>query len=268
MAIEDVSARQSQILGLAKDVGRVSVEDLALRFDVSPQTIRKDLNDLCDRRFLNRIHGGAILASGVENVGYEARRFVSQEEKRRIGQATAQLIASGTSLFVNIGTTTEEVAKALAYHEGLLVITNNLHVAASLYQYPRIEVILAGGRVRRNDGGIMGAATVEFIRQFKVDTAIIGTSAIDADGTLLDFDYSEVRVSRAIIENARRVIVVADRLKFERSAPVRIASLDDIDVFVTDRMPSDDMRALFIAHNVEIVETADAGLVTPSLDFD
>lgn len=267
MPADDVSSRQSQILELARDIGKVNVEDLASRFDVSPQTIRKDLNDLCDRRFLSRIHGGAILASGVENVGYEARRFISQDEKRRIGQAAAKLIPNGTSLFINIGTTTEEVAKALGGHEGLLVITNNLHVAAGLYEHPRIEVILAGGTVRRNDGGIMGAATVEFIRQFKVDTAIIGTSAIDADGTLLDFDYREVRVSRAIIENARRVIVVADRLKFERSAPVRIANLDDIDVFVTDCMPSDEMRALFNAHGVDVKET-DAGLVISADDFD
>lgn len=267
MAAEDVSARQNQILDLAKGVGKVSVEDLATRFDVSPQTIRKDLNDLCDRRFLSRIHGGAILASGVENVGYEARRFISQEQKCRIGRAAAALIANGTSLFINIGTTTEEVAKALDGHDGLLVITNNLHVAAGLYEHPRIEVILAGGTVRRSDGGIMGAATVEFIRQFKVDTAVIGTSAIDADGTLLDFDYREVRVSRAIIENARRVIVVADRLKFERSAPVRIANLDDIDVFVTDRMPSDEMRALFNVHGVDVKET-DAGVVMPENDFD
>lgn len=267
MAAEEVSGRQSQILNLAKTIGRVSVEDLATRFDVSAQTIRKDLNDLCDRRFLSRIHGGAILASGVENVGYEARRFISQEEKRRIGQAAAQLIANGTSLFINIGTTTEEVAKALHGHDSLLVITNNLHVASELYEHPRIEVILAGGTVRRSDGGIMGAATVEFIKQFKVDTAVIGTSAIDADGTLLDFDYREVRVSRAIIENARRVIVVADRLKFERSAPVRIANLDDIDAFVIDRMPSDEMRALFQSHGVDVVET-DAGLVKTENDFD
>lgn len=252
--MEDVSPRQRLILDLAREMGRVNVEELALRFDVTPQTIRKDLNDLCDRRFLARIHGGAILASGVENVGYEARRFVAQEEKRLIGLAAARLVSNHSSLFINIGTTTEEVARALADHDGLLVITNNLHVAAELYQHPRIEVILAGGTVRRSDGGIIGAAAVEFIRQFKVDTAIIGASAIDTDGTLLDFDYREVRVSRAIIESARRVVLVADRLKFERTAPVRIAHIEEIDVFVTDQIPSEEMATLFRAHRVEVIE--------------
>ncbi|HEX6956914.1 MAG TPA: DeoR/GlpR family DNA-binding transcription regulator [Ferrovibrio sp.] len=252
--MDEISSRQRQILGIAREAGRVSVEELALRFDVTPQTIRKDLNELCDRRFLARVHGGAVLASSVENVGYEARRFVAQDEKQRIGRAAAQLVANHSSLFINIGTTTEEVAKALTDHDGLLVITNNLHVAAELYRHPRIEVILAGGTVRRSDGGIIGAATVEFIRQFKVDTAVIGASAIDADGTLLDFDYREVRVSRAIIESARRVILVADRLKFERSAPVRIAHLEEIDVFVTDHIPSEDLKAMFEANRVEVVE--------------
>lgn len=257
--MEEVSARQRQILDLAREAGKVTVEDLALRFEVTPQTIRKDLNDLCDRRFLARIHGGAVLASSVENVGYDARRFVALEEKRRIGQAAAKLVANHSSLFINIGTTTEEVARALADHDGLLVITNNLHVATELYRHPRIEVILAGGTVRRSDGGIIGAATVEFIKQFKVDTAVIGASAIDHDGTLLDFDYREVRVSRAIIENARRVILVADRLKFERSAPVRIAHLEEIDVFVTDKLPSEEMATLFQAHRVEVIEVGEQG---------
>jgi len=126
------------------------VEDLARRFEVSAQTIRKDLNDLCDHHVLTRIHGGAIIASGVENLAYEARRFVAAEEKKAIGAAAAALIPNGCSLFINIGTTTEEVASALTSHEDLLVITNNLNVAMLLYRHPRIEVIVAGGAVPPN----------------------------------------------------------------------------------------------------------------------
>src|SRR4051812_35588538 len=143
-----ISPRQQEILTLARAQGRVSVDDLASRFDVSPQTIRKDLNDLCEQRVLSRIHGGAVVASSVENLSYEARRFLSQEEKRAIGRAAAAVIPNNASLFINIGTTTEEVARALHDHEGLLVITNNLHVATLLYPHPKIEVIVAGGAGR------------------------------------------------------------------------------------------------------------------------
>jgi DeoR family glycerol-3-phosphate regulon repressor len=262
--VQNPTTRQADILTLARSQGRVAVEDLAARFTVTPQTIRKDLNDLCDQRLLSRVHGGAILASGVENLNYEARRQIAAEEKRSIGAAAAALIPNKTSLFINIGTTTEEVARALRGHEDLLVITNNLNVALMLHPLPRIEVIVAGGPVRRTDGAVVGAAAVDLIRQFKVDTAVIGTSAIDKDGALLDFDYREVRVSQAIMENARRVILVADQLKFERSAPVCITHLSQVQVFVTDHLPSARVRALCASHGVKVVETAPAPVSTPS----
>jgi DeoR family glycerol-3-phosphate regulon repressor len=250
--------RQQQIVEIARQSGRVTVDDLSARFEVTPQTIRKDLNELCDQRLLSRIHGGAVIASGVENVGYEARRFISQEEKRAIGAAAAAIIPNNTSLFINIGTTTEEVARALLDHEGLLVITNNINVANILYRHERIEVIVAGGPVRRGDGGIIGGAAVDFIRQFKVDHAVIGASAIDEEGALLDFDYREVRVSQAIIGNARQVILVSDRLKFERSAPVRIGHISQIDVFVTDQLVSTPVADLCRAQGVRVIEARPA----------
>lgn len=251
---EQIPQRQQEILGLARAQGRVNVDDLALRFNVTPQTIRKDLNELCELRLVSRVHGGAVISSGIENIAYEARRFIAQSEKRAIGVAAAALVPNNASLFINIGTTTEEVARALGQHEDLLVITNNLNVATLLYRHPRIDVIMAGGPVRRLDGAVIGSAAVDFVTQFRVDYAVIGTSAIEEDGSLLDFDVREVRVSRAIIENARKVILVADRLKFQRTAPVRIGHLSDIDVFVTDELPSSAVADVCRTHNVQVVE--------------
>jgi DeoR family glycerol-3-phosphate regulon repressor len=235
---EQIPQRQQEILGLARAQGRVSVDNLALRFNVTPQTIRKDLNELCELQLVSRVHGGAVISSGIENIAYEARRF----------------IPNNASLFINIGTTTEEVARALGQHEDLLVITNNLNVANLLYRHPRIDVIMAGGPVRRLDGAVVGSAAVDFVTQFRVDYAVIGTSAIEEDGSLLDFDVREVRVSRAIIENARKVILVADRLKLQRTAPVRIGHLSDIDVFVTDELASFAVADVCRTHNVQVVE--------------
>jgi DeoR family glycerol-3-phosphate regulon repressor len=252
---DPLSARQMEIVALARKVGRVTVEDLARRFDVTPQTIRKDLNDLCERHVMSRVHGGAVVESGVANLSYEARRFVATEEKKQIGRAAAALIPNSSSLFINVGTTTEEVANALTNHEGLLVITNNLNVAMQLYRHPTIDVIVAGGPVRRADGAVVGESAIDLIRQFKVDTAVIGVSAIDQDGALLDFDYREVRVAQAIIENARRVILVADRSKLERSAPVRLARIDQIHVLVTDRLTSPRLRDRCLSRGIQLIET-------------
>ena len=250
-----LSRRQHQIVALLRETGRAGVEELAARFTVTPQTIRRDLNELSDARLVSRVHGGAIIASGVANLAYEARKLVARPHKQLIGEAAARLIPDDSSLFINIGTTTEEVARALSSRAGLLVITNNLNVATQLYPNKAIDVIVAGGSVRASDGGIIGAGTVDVIRQFRVDIAVIGTSAIDEHGALLDFDIREVDVSRAIIENARRVILVTDSSKFTRSAPVRIATLSEIDVLVTDRLPSPASAALCRLYDVEVIET-------------
>ena len=250
----ELSNRQSDILNIARASGRVTVEDLARRFEVSAQTIRKDLNDLCDRRSMTRVHGGAIIASGVENLAYEARRFVAAEEKKAIGVAAAAQIPNGCSLFINIGTTTEEVASALtATHEDLLVITNNLNVAMLLYRHPRIEVIVAGGTVRRADGAVIGSTANNLITQFKVDYAIIGASAIDEEGALLDFDYREVQAAQAIIANARSVMLVADSTKLSRNAPVRIAHLSQIHTFVTDLPLPAGLHAICNSRGIDVI---------------
>ena len=232
-----VSPRQAEILGMARDGSRLEVDALALRFSVTPQTIRKDLNELCEQGLLQRYHGGAMMPSGIVNLAYESRRQLATDAKRRIGLRAAELIPNDCSLLINIGTTTEQVAMALRSHKGLMVITNNLNVVNILRGYPDIEVIVAGGLLRHSDGGIIGPPAVEFLRQFKVDYAIIGASAIDEDGSLLDYDYREVEVSRKIVESSRTVILVADSLKYERSAPVRIGRIADVDHFVTDVTP-------------------------------
>lgn len=250
-----VQARHKSILDIARRTGRVTVEALAEQLEVTPQTIRKDLNELCDRTLLSRVHGGAVITSGVDNLEYEARRLLAKEEKLAIGAAAAALIPDQASLFINIGTTTEEVARALHRHTGLLVITNNLNVVDQLYQNPGIEVIVAGGRVRAVDRAAVGPFAVDFIRNFKVDFAVIGASAIDEDGALLDFDMNEVQVSQTIIQNARQVILVADSNKVGRPAPVRIGHLSDVDVFVTDRLTSGRMASVCETHDVRVIET-------------
>ena len=244
--------RQADILALARDAGRLDVDSLAARFGVSPQTIRKDLNELCDQGLLQRYHGGAMLPSGVANLAYESRRQLATDAKRLIGQRAAELIPNSCSLLINIGTTTEQVASALRGHKGLMVITNNMNVVNILRGYDEIEVIVAGGVLRHSDGGIVGAPAVEFLRQFKVDYAVIGTSAIDEDGALLDFDYREVEVARKIVESARCVILVADSLKYERSAPVRIGHVSDVDHFVTDAPPPERLARICADSHVAV----------------
>jgi len=251
-----MNQRQQEILSLVQQQGFVSIETLAQNFSVTSQTIRRDINSLCDQQLLTRYHGGAGLSSSVENVEYATRQVMNLEAKQQIAKMTADHIPDRASVFINIGTTTEEIAKALLNHTELRIITNNLNVAAILRSNPSFEIIIAGGVVRQRDGGITGEATIDFIRQFKVDFGIIGISSIDTDGTLLDFDYHEVRVAQAIIENSRQIFLAADHSKFERCAMVRLGSISQIAALFTDRQPPE--------HIVDIL--AEKGIALHTVD--
>jgi DeoR family glycerol-3-phosphate regulon repressor len=236
--------RQTDILEIALSEGKVVVEDLAERFGVTVQTIRRDLAELADTGKLQRVHGGAVLPSGVANIGYEHRRALHLDEKTAIAKACAAELPDSCSIFLNIGTSTEQVARELLSRSDLMVVTNNINVANILVANERCDIVVAGGLLRRADGGLVGDLTSQVIAQFKVDYAVIGCSALDEDGDLLDFDVQEVSVSKSIIRQARSTYLVADNSKFQRTAPARIASLEDIDMFFTDRPPPDSVQAL------------------------
>jgi len=194
------------------------------------------------------------------NVDYQARRRLAREEKQAIGAAAGALIPDHVSLFINVGTTTGEVARALITHTGLLVITNDLNVVDILYRIPSIDVIAVSGNIRAVDRAAVGPFAAEFIRKFKADFAVIGASAIDEDGSLLNFDTNEAQVSQTIIQHARRVILVADSQKLGRSAPVRIGHISDVDTYITDRIGSPRLASACESHGVRVIETAERQL--------
>lgn len=226
--------RHPEILEMARREGKVTVDGLAAHFNVTLQTIRRDLTDLADSGQLERVHGGAVLPSGTTNIGYEERRVLNPDAKAAIARACAEQIPDDISLFLNIGTSTEAVAHALHGHKNLMVVTNNMNVANILAGHSNCEIVVTGGNLRRTDGGLVGNLAAKTIEQFKVDLAVIGCSALDQDGDLLDFDIQEVGVSQTILAQSRKTFLVADHSKFTRTAPARIASLAEIDSFFTD----------------------------------
>jgi len=230
--------RHERIIQLVKQNGYMSIDALAKELDVTPQTIRRDINMLAEEDILRRYHGGAGLGSNsVQNEDYAKRKVWNQQEKDRIASLVAEHIPNNSSLFMNIGTTVESVARSLLDHSGLKIITNNLNVASIFSGHEQFEVTIAGGTVRQRDGGIIGEATIDFIRQFKVDYAVMGISGIDEDGTLLDFDYREVRVAQAMIEHARKIFLVADHSKIGRNAVVKLGHISQVTAMFTDIQP-------------------------------
>ena len=230
--------RQLELLEQVRARRSVSLEALAASFKVTLQTVRRDVKLLSDAGLLARFHGGVRSPSSTtENIAYRQRQLLNEAAKQRIAREVAKAVPAGCSLIINIGTTTEAIARELLRHKGLRVITNNLNVAAILSDNTDCEVIVAGGVVRSRDRGIVGEATVDFIRQFKVDIGLIGISGIEADGTLRDFDYREVKVAQTIIERSREVWLAADHSKFNRPAMVELAHLNQVGMLFTDSIP-------------------------------
>lgn len=247
-----LSARQKKILSLIRMRKSVKVDDLAESLATTPQTIRRDLQHLADLHRVVRFHGGASLLGGVEYASFAARRAVARAEKEAIGRLVAERIPDNCAIFINAGTTTECVARELRHSSGLRIITDNVDLAASTRVYPGVEVIVPGGSVRGSDGAILGAEAVDFIRQFRVDFAVIGAAAVGEDGALLDYDMQAVQVCRAIMSGARHVILAIDSGKFHRTAPVRFGDLAQVHTLVTDPAAPDWAREFCREYDVEI----------------
>lgn len=243
--------RHDAIIELVKKQGYVSTEELVEQFAVSPQTIRRDLNDLADQKMILRHHGGAALPSSSVNTSRTTENR-PKPRKERIARKVASEIPDGATLFIDIGTTPEAVAHALLNHNDLRIVTNNLNVANTLMVKEDFRIITAGGELRSRDGGIIGEATTDFISQFRLDFGILGISGIDSDGSLLEFDYHEVRTKRAIIENSRHVMLVVDHSKFGRNAMVNMGSISMVDAVYTDVMPPAGVLKVITDNNLQL----------------
>lgn len=245
--------RRARILALAEKRGYLAVEALAAELGVTPQTVRRDVNGLCDEGLLVRQHGGASLPPTIAQTSYPARRVERADAKARIAAALVERLPDEASLFLSLGTTVEAVAHALRARRDLRIVTNNPQVAGLLREAPGVEIVLVGGTVQRRNGGLVGARAVDAVREFRCDFWIGGIGAVDADGTLLDYDEAEVAVMRAMAACARRRVLVADAVKFGRSAVQRVGSVADLTLLVTDAPPPPAIAALARHNDVAVV---------------
>ncbi|MBC7156171.1 MAG: DeoR/GlpR transcriptional regulator [Rhodobacteraceae bacterium] len=249
-----VQSRQAEILRHLRRTGRAEVEALATLLHTTPQTIRKDLNALAASGKVLRFHGGASLLAGVEYTAFEVRRAIAAEQKEAIGREIARRIPDNVAIFLNSGTTTAAVARHLSRHAGLLVLTDSVQMADALRVHPGLDVVVPGGTVRQSDGAILGEQAVDFVRQFRVDIAVVGAAAIGEDGSLLDFDLREAALLRVVLDGARTAILAADSSKFDRVAPVRGGHLSQIRQFVTDPACPPRLRHLCRTLGVALIE--------------
>jgi len=247
------TARQAAILKLLTLQGTYPVSGLAQQLGVSDETIRRDIKAMANRGLVEHVHGAVVLPELFREPDFRRRLDHNAEAKRAIARAAAGRVRDGESLMLDTGSTTVYVARALAQHRDLMVVTNCVEIARGLASRNRNRVYLAGGEFRAEDSAVFGAAAQRFVEQFRVRTAILSIAAIDAVDGLMDFHLAEAEFSRAVIRRAERVIVAADGSKFAAQAPVKVCDLKRIDLLVTDVPPPAEAQGHLAEAGVSVV---------------
>lgn len=229
--------RRDQITDIVLERGAISVGALAELLDVSTQTIRRDIDTLCEGDTLRRRHGRVELDGQHLNTPFDQRAGTNLSAKRDIGEAAARLIPDGATLFMSIGSTPLSVARALRRRKSLTVITNNLSAAMALSDEQSNRIILPGGEVRLPDRDILGEDVLEFFGRYRAEYGIFGAAGVTEEGDLLDFHAAEVRVRQRIRANAQVSMLVLDHSKFGRLAPAAGDRIGDMDHVILDRRP-------------------------------
>lgn len=238
--------RQLHILNWVQQCDLLLVEEMVERFQVSSQTIRKDINQLAERHLVRRQHGGIAPVSTTENLSFANRQCLNSRAKQAIAAQVAELIPHGASVFLGIGTTVEFVAKALLNHQALQVFTNNLNVATLFAQREDIVVRLTAGRMRHRHCDLVGTDALESMRKYVFDYGVLGCGGLHERYGVLDFDADEANLSRTLIEQSRHTLLVADRYKWGRKASARVAEFQTIETLFTDAIDQD--RHDLLAH--------------------
>ncbi|MFI8488647.1 DeoR/GlpR family DNA-binding transcription regulator [Streptomyces rubrogriseus] len=228
--------RQQEILRLARDGGRVDVVSLAEEFQVTAETIRRDLKALDRAGLLRRVHGGAIPAGRLDfEPDLAERESTAADEKDRIARAAlAELPAEGT-LILDAGSTVARMAAAIPPDASLTVVTHSLPIAARLADHPGIQLHIVGGRVRHRTRAAVDAWALRAYGEIRADVAVVAANGFSVEHGLTTPDLAEAAVKRAALTAARRVVLLADSSKYAQEHFARFGALGDVDLLITDR---------------------------------
>jgi DeoR family glycerol-3-phosphate regulon repressor len=253
--------RQRSILEWVHKQKHVEVEDIAQRFDVTTQTIRRDINKLCEQGFLRRRYGGVSLPAGVMNSAARSVQVHNLRAKQQMARRIAADIPEKATVSLGVGSTIELVAQALANHQSLRILTNNLSVASALSGNSGIEVIVSGGQYRHKDNDVVGQEVTNFFSSFITDFGIISTGSMDLQIGLMDNDIREAEASRAIIANTRTRMLVADSSKWTLRSHCKVASFKYVDRFYTNVISTE--QRVGLPGSIKIIECGESA---PDID--
>lgn len=233
----ELNDRQREIVERLRVSGQQSINDLADHYGVATQTIRRDINAMCDQGLARRVHGGVAPPANPVNLNFRARSILNEEPKRMIAAAAAAMIPPGSTVLLGIGTTVQYTAEALAQTPDITLVTNNLEVASLMCGVDHCEVHLVGGQLRSEDRDLVGPGTLDGYRRFAADFGIVSCGGLDPDFGVLDYKQFDADVSNTIRNSSRKTMLLADASKWHKRARYRVCDFHALDRFVTDHLP-------------------------------
>jgi DeoR family transcriptional regulator, aga operon transcriptional repressor len=247
--------RRDSIIQLIQQNGKVRVDDLSEKFDVSSVTIRNDLDFLEKKGICHRTHGGALIRKNVyEDPTLEEKQKRSKKEKENIGGKALEFINSGDSILLDSGTTTMEIAFRLNSKKNLTVMTNALNIAIKLLSFEDIKVMLTGGTLRKESYSLVGPEAEASIKNYYFDKLFLGVDGLDIELGLTTPHPMEAQLNRIMVSRAHQVIAVSDSSKFGRRSFSQICSIDAINTLITDTNISPEFEKELLKRNVEVVK--------------
>ncbi len=246
------SNRLHELLELLAENSSCSIADLAQRFEVSEETIRRDVRQLENTGRVRKVHGGVRLPDNVFEAVYHQRINENAQLKRLIGLKAAEMVKDGMTLLLDSGSSTYWLAKALTKVRNLTIITNAIEVARELTGRNNARVYFAGGEINESYCSSFGPETQNFMRQFTPEIAFFSMGAVEAKRGLLDYFLPEAELKRAIAPLARKIVVLVDSSKFERAGLIRTLDFKDIHVLVSDADPGADLRRMMDGVEIQI----------------
>jgi DeoR/GlpR family transcriptional regulator of sugar metabolism len=245
--------RREHILEKLTSDSKVSVTDIAAKLDVSDETVRRDLKDLEKEGLLRRVHGGAISVTPIRDAPINERVRKLAREKNIIAQLAVDLIADHSSIFLNIGSTVEALARQLGKFSDLKLYTNSLNVAQIANAFPGVTVFVTPGQLRSVETDLVGYDTVSYIQNYYFDTVFMGIAAVSLERGFMDYEEDEARIRQVLIKSSRNKVMLADSSKFGKAANICSASFREIDRLVSDRRPDEAFSAQFEADEMEVI---------------
>lgn len=230
-------ARLAAIVQLLEEKTFWAVSELADRFEVSEETIRRDARHLEQSGVIQKMHGGISATSNKVEAPYRTRLRENVAAKQRMAQTAATLVSEGMTLLLDSGTSCHWLARSLAHMQNLTIVTNSVEIAHEVLGNPGQRLLLAGGPINQTHHAAFGQEAMAFCRRFAPDLTVFSMSAVDPERGFLDFDADEAAFKQPLLERARRVVVLADHTKFTKSGFIHVASFHDVQDLVTDREP-------------------------------